>query len=1466
MNREAYASKMEQLNAVKKQEEEDRAKLAVQQQEELIDKDPLQKDPKDFGIVDNVKEVGDAVVGGVIDIYNSVGSLPKLLDPNFYKPDTPDKPYQFNAPWLIKSKPITETRWGSFLRGGIELAGGMVGTGKILWGVKGLKGFATAAKATRMGRVALGAGSGAAYDVISNQSQEQNLARTLIDIKPQWAGVLDPIATKENMSPAMKSIYNVGEGLGIGAFFDVAIEGAGWGLRNYSQHAKKAAKKVTAEPDPIQEIVEKSADIDYKTKEIAVEAGAREAYEREVIPTPTEKNPRLKDLKVFEQRREKTVLEMRALEGKNLSQQDRINEINKLNEVIHNYDTEIDAIKSWRPESRVKLDSLELPKSLRGAKPTYNYGKTPINLEFENDVAKALYIVGSGKASKRRTAYVSWLKAQGIQNPESAAMVIRANIKKQAKQGITDQLIKIPDTISTKAVRTKKSWNLLTKPEKYDLMNKFAADNDVDWGDIRDMNLRAKAQGKANTDLAAEQLEFDLSAGAPRQNPAYYKGGDVTDNQALSSSVSPAEAVRDMKLIRNDPTQKYGSPRGTLTEANIRRVGYAKPGATQEQLNSLAESYKPDPAYQALKGKASQSDMERVAFELTQFVDDSGHSRLIDVPEPDLRKYISDLQKGKPSDVEGLPILNYEQLNAADAMLGQLLKESRDLAKANLSVDGKVDLRSVGSITDGILARFSFISQMRKETSIASSWNLRRFGTKFDKDKAIAEASEIVKEEQALLKQIIQGEGGEDLHEALTYFLSASNGSMTTFKDIDTFFKRKLRGYKGADGYSRNALLNGFMTMGVNSMLSGPKTPVRALIGTGMGTALKPMATMLGSMGRNERVNRGAFQAMGAMLEARNDAWKKAVADFQSYNVNEDGWRGFTQTQSDREWDMMMQWTDAKGTLGDKAQAQMSNFIREINKSKYLNYGPRVMRSMDTFFTQIIGRGRLRQLAFDDVYERVAKSDFVVSDKEMQDLIKQAEVEFEGKVFSADGDVTDEMAKFSADEAKLTQELKGFAKQLDTAFDQAPFIRPFFLFARTGVNALKMTAKYTPILNNFITEHVDIMTKQWNDPDLLQYGIKSANDLEIAQSTMRGRMAIGYGVTSTAAWMALNGNLTGNGPPDRALRNSWIQNGWQPRSWRIGDTHISYEAIEPFNMLFSFVSDVVDGQKVMGDEWTSNQLSKISYLISANVVNKSFLAGLLQLQDLLTSQGGDAQRVLANFANNQVPLSGLRNEIGKVFHPGMRELESGFWESVGNRNLYADLSSKDGFMPYRYDILDGSKINDWNPLTRMVNAILPFKINVGTNETRELLFRTGLNLKQTFNTGPNGESFEGHPDMKSRYQFFMGQQGIETKLQKLFENPVVRKSIHDMEREREKGSIYGADQTLHGPLVQKIFQEAKQAAWQMLSQDQPYGMKAQQLQKMHDLRLLGNRFRKIGDYKQAGKIEKEIKALEEMIK
>jgi len=230
----------------------------------------------------NEGELGRALVGGAIDIYNSVGSLPKLFDKRFYQPTDPENPYKFEAPWLITRKPIMRTQWGSFVRGGTELIGGLLGTGKVMWGLKGLKGLATAAKATRAGRIGMSAVQGATYDVISNQSQEQNLARSLIDIKPQWAGVLDPIATKEDMSPAMKSMYNIGEGLGIGALFDVAVEAGGWGIRSYSIKAKETAKKATKgqKPDQLTKAIDASSDADYTAKTIQVDKGAKQAYER----------------------------------------------------------------------------------------------------------------------------------------------------------------------------------------------------------------------------------------------------------------------------------------------------------------------------------------------------------------------------------------------------------------------------------------------------------------------------------------------------------------------------------------------------------------------------------------------------------------------------------------------------------------------------------------------------------------------------------------------------------------------------------------------------------------------------------------------------------------------------------------------------------------------------------------------------------------------------------------------------------------------------------------------------------------------------------------------------------------------------------------------------------------------------------------------------------------------------------
>ena len=45
------------------------------------------------------------------------------------------------------------------------------------------------------------------------------MARVLVDTFPKYAGVFEPLATTETMSPFRKSLMNVGEGLGFGFAF-----------------------------------------------------------------------------------------------------------------------------------------------------------------------------------------------------------------------------------------------------------------------------------------------------------------------------------------------------------------------------------------------------------------------------------------------------------------------------------------------------------------------------------------------------------------------------------------------------------------------------------------------------------------------------------------------------------------------------------------------------------------------------------------------------------------------------------------------------------------------------------------------------------------------------------------------------------------------------------------------------------------------------------------------------------------------------------------------------------------------------------------------------------------------------------------------------------------------------------------------------------------------------------------------
>lgn len=1324
----------EQADQAKAKAEEERKKkeLDAKLNPDGTPKTPYETmDPKQFGLTENAKELGNAVVGAGVDIINSVGSIPKFFDSNFYKEDS-GNPYEFKAPWLIKDKPITRTVWGNVIENVLEFGGGAIGAGKVGWALKGVKGVQAAAKAGGIASVAsmvatkapvaakiTGAAlSGAAYDLISNDSQQSNVSAAILKVKPEWSHILKPISTTEFMSPAQRAVYNMFEGMGLGVALDLGLSAAGAAYRGLTGASKAAKARVT---DPLQSTIGKNQVLD------AVDTAERLNYDRQG-----------------------TIVKAEARASYERATYDQAMTDGRLGEVP----------------------------------PTFDEWKRKVNKNGNNP------------------------------------------------------------------------WNKLTKEEQDAQAKAWAGMNEVDWGD-RDFSLRAKNQTDAEIEVAEDQLFKDLDDGAPRQNAAYMEGGDVTDNRALTHSTDAAKGMRDQIRIRQDRTQMDGSPRGPLTEAHIRRMENGHGFMSTDEADRLAEFFVTDETFQALYGGPVVKEQVKQNFldmadDIRSFLDDSGHSRIIDASEEELYSFVESLRQPSDTGRYGSDVLNTAQLTAVDLMVGQLARGARDLSRAAVNISDQVDVSAAGSLTDGIFARMKSLAKLRKQTSVLSSWNLSRF-TPGEED--LGRLDELVEAEGEVidnLRNIIRADTDGELIDTYLHWMATGGQKPQTFKDFQEFMKRKLHGYSEGNIQYRNKIVGELQSMGINSILSGPKTPVRAAIGTGLGTIMRPVAAMIGTIGSdNPTLMRSNFAAFGGMVEGMGDAWRAALADFKTYTQRPDGWRGATVNTKDYEWEALKSFTNQYGSDGDKAAMAIADSMRYINKLPVFNYSPRIMAATDTFFSQLIGRSRQHQLAYLDAYEK-ASVNGIVSDLDFDRIFKQSKIEFENKVFSADGQITDEMAQFWADEAKLTKELTGFGAAFEKAFDKAPYLKPFVLFMKTGKNALEMSAKYTPLLNSFLKESQVIMNKNIGDPELLQYGIKSQDDLEIARAVHKGRTAIGFSVISMAGMMALNGNLTGNGPPDKQLRESMKQFGWKPRSVRIGGNYVSYEPLEPFNSLLSMVADIADGQKVMGDEWVGNWYAKLGYYLAQNVTNKTVFAGLFQLQDILQSNGQRLEAFAGNFVNNQIPLAGMRNELGKLLSPGQRELESGFLESIRNRNLWTDLTGDGGRLPYRYDILNGQPLNDHIPIVRLNNAINPFMINPGTNPTRELLFRSGVDLKLTFNTGPNNESLEGNPELKSKWQYYIGKQNVEGQLTELFKDRQVVQSIIDMEEDRAANRVYEADETFHVPLIERVLKDAKQTAWQQMMNDSP---DVQELNQKATLEALSGKLRKQGKREQANDIE-----------
>ena len=250
------------------------------------------------------------------------------------------------------------------------------------------------------------------------------------------------------------------------------------------------------------------------------------------------------------------------------------------------------------------------------------------------------------------------------------------------------------------------------------------------------------------------------------------------------------------------------------------------------------------------------------------------------------------------------------------------------------------------------------------------------------------------------------------------------------------------------------------------------------------------------------------------------------------------------------------------------------------------------------------------------------------------DDYKKYEDLFYKELLDADGniDITkDTFLEGMYEEATLTKSLTGFGKDLDDLIGKYPLIRPFYLFARTGINGLDMNVKNMPLIGAVRKRTLDVLTA--NEDNLAEkvgrYGINTIEDLRNEKALLAGRQAIGLGVTISGTQMYLNGRMTGDGPMDEQLKQAWLAAGWKPRSLKIGDAWVSYDALgEPFSMILANIANVGDNMDLMGEEWAEDHWKKMVLALGSGPFKKTYFSGL----DSLTKLSHLAQKDLLSLS------------------------------------------------------------------------------------------------------------------------------------------------------------------------------------------------------------------------------------------
>tara|TARA_R100001443_G_scaffold18627_1_gene29629 strand:+ start:3214 stop:7791 length:4578 start_codon:yes stop_codon:yes gene_type:complete len=964
-------------------------------------------------------------------------------------------------------------------------------------------------------------------------------------------------------------------------------------------------------------------------------------------------------------------------------------------------------------------------------------------------------------------------------------------------------------------------------------------------------------------DAATDQTKIAAEGPSSKWTDPWATNGDLDStygaykNQSYTAGQGNAHirsSVYDVTNQFNELKHQIGIEGGTIDElfSPVERAQFGKFGIPDNWFDKNVDVFMTDSAEQLKRLNPLDRNLRNLAEDQLKNIQEIlGRDAASLDPTEFWGKAFTDtpIKPGEVlSDVKKFVIKN---LQVQDAVNNSLLRRLRDYADSTGEQIGKADIFAKDGPMRNIAKNLSMGLTQVKKTQF--TWDLaakrmKEAGGELTDD-MVREINEQVAQRSAkltqetndgvkLMMQVLENSDSDELAEGILDVFKVSN-DIHNWKDFDAWMRQKIKGGEFNGKVKTGALIHELQGVMVNSILSGPKTPLRALLGTTTNSYLNAINEAAGATLRRPFTGDVASQkASIAKLKGMFELIPEAMEVFRknmkaSFNANiADIRTRYSEplTRGDNNWHLFEQWTERNGTLGDKAAFYMANVARNLNNNKLLSWSPRALAATDDTFKWLLARTRSKEIGMRQALEVAGDTHTKFS----PDLMKQAEDIHMKNLLDADGNIDvgqDAWLEKQFKEVTLTSELTGFSKELDTLLRDKPLVRPFYLFARTGINGLNFTYKNTPLLGALHKESIDILRHTGDDfTPLFKYGIENADDLANARNLFAGRQAVGAATVTTFAGMYMAGQLTGNGPADRKLKQSWINAGWKPNHFYIGDVGFDYTTLEPYNTIFSAIADIGDNMELMGSEWAEKRLQAAAFVIGRGLTGKTYMQGLDQMLQIAQMKPGSLDKAGANIMNNSIPLAGMRNEFGKWANPHMKELNSDMWTSIRNRNQASEGLAGEGALPTKYDMLNGKPIKNWNIIGRSFNAISPVGLDI-RNDTpgRRLLLDSNYDLKSTvYSYG--GYSFVKSAKVRSEFQREIGSvpievgfkkfKNVEEALNHLATRDDVKESMAKMQADGKNPANWDIDPNNypHNTLIDNVMNQARAKAFARLNQ------------------------------------------------